>query len=112
MKNISFSENILTIAGVDIALEHAILVAFELMGKVIVLFDPDEHIPKFGQFQNLLALDFRGAILWKAELLTTETGDCYYKVFSKKPLQVISYKSYKCEIEIDTGKMILRDFTK
>ncbi|MFC1748567.1 hypothetical protein ACFL2V_07140 [Pseudomonadota bacterium] len=112
MTNISYSKNSVTIAGVTITLEHVVLIAFELKGKVIVLFDPDEYIPKFGQFNNFIALDLEGAKMWEAELPTTETGDCYFKVSSREPLIVNSYKSYVCEIDSDTGKIISKNFTK
>ncbi len=112
MTNVSFSKNTVTIAGVTITLEYMVLVAFELMGKVIVLFDPDEYIPKFGQFNNLIAIDIDGNKLWEAELPTTETGDCYFKISSQNPIKAISFKSYNCEIDADTGKIISKAFTK
>lgn len=89
-----------------------VLIAFELMGKVIVLFDPDEYIPKVGQFNNLIALDINGNKLWEAELPTTETGDCYFKILSNSPIKAKSFKSYNCEIDVDTGKIISKEFTK
>jgi hypothetical protein len=112
MTNINYSKKTVTIDGVTVALEYAVLVAFELMGNVIVLFDPDELIPKSGRFHNLIALDMNGSKLWEAELPTTSTGDCYIEISSKKPLQAISFKSYVSEIDIGTGMIISKNFTK
>ena len=112
MTKIRFSKNTVVINSMPINLKYKIAVAFEKNGIVIVLFDPDEYIPKFGQFRNLVGLNCQGTKLWEAELPTNETGDCYFKIRSQYPLKAISFKSWICEIDIRTGKIISKCFTK
>ena len=112
MTNISFLKNIVEASGKKVALEHEVISAFESSGKIIVLFDPDAHIPKFGQFNNLIALNYNLERLWEAELPTNKTGDCYYSLISKDPLIALSYESYTCEVDINTGRIVNKEFTK
>lgn len=112
MTHVSFFDNKIVIDGVTTLLQHEIIKAFVLKDKIIVLFDPDSFIPKFGQFKNLLAIGIDGCLLWEAQLPTTESGDCYYKVISERPLKALSYKSYSCEIDVNNGSVIVKDFTK
>jgi hypothetical protein len=109
---LSFSGNVITVNGNNIKLDYPIQTAFLLGDKIIVLYDPDSYVPKFGQFQNLLAIDLNGKEIWKAELPTTMTGDCYYKIASKNPLKAYSFKSYECEIDLDTGRIKNKTFLK
>ena len=55
-------------------------------GYVIVLFDPESNMRKFGQFPNLVAYSPDGREIWKAELPTHESGDCYLRIVSERPL--------------------------
>ena len=112
MIDIQFVENSITVNSKKFDLAYPIKTAFALDDKVIVLFDPDSYIPKFGQFQNLIALNGMGNEIWKAELPTTLSGDCYYEIASKNPLKVYSFKSYECEIDLDTGKLKNKIFFK
>ena len=93
-------------------LDHAIRDAFELGGKAIVLFEPDEVMNTFGQFHNLVAIDGDGTRTWEAELPTTITGDRYYKVVRRIPLVAYSVQSYDCQIDPATGRIVDRTFTK
>jgi len=106
------SERTLNIDGRSFNLEYPISEAFELNGRVIVLFNPDAYTEKFGQFQNLIALKETGELLWKAELPTTTSGDRYYKIVGRLPLVVYSIYSYECEIDPATGKIKARTFFK
>jgi hypothetical protein len=95
-----------------IELEHEILDAFELDDVVVVLFDPDAFIRKFGQFHNLIAADHQGKRLWDAELPTTSSGDCYYKATPGSPITAYSMMSYICKIDPVSGKILGTTFTK
>ena len=112
MTIVSFSENNVVIDGAVIPLQYDVMDAFQLKGMVVVLFDPDSFIPKFGQFKNLIAIDSIGNLLWEAQLPTSESGDCYYKLISKEPLKALSFKSYSCEINLSDGSVSSKDFTK
>jgi outer membrane protein assembly factor BamB len=91
--------------------------AFAADGKVIVLYDADVYWQgfgtfQFGQFENLVALDPDGKKIWTAELPTNYPGDCYYEMRPGRPLVAYSWQSYICKIDIDTGKIVDREFTK
>lgn len=112
MIEIGYHENIISINNNDYKLEFSIKEAFLLDDKVIVLFDPDSYISKFGQFRNLIALDKFGKTIWIAELPTTSSGDCYYMVVSRSPLIANSFQSYTCEIDPETGRIKNKIFYK
>src|SRR4051812_14436996 len=102
---IRFSGTTVSIDQLSIDMAYPIEEAFDVNGKVIVLFNPDAFIEKFGQFNNICALDSKGRRLWTADLPTTDTGDCYYKIASRAPLIAYSVCSYECEIDIETGRI-------
>lgn len=112
MIKVSFVRNSLKINSKNIKLDHPILTAFAFEDKIIILYDPDSYMPKFGQFPNLLAIDINGKEVWRAELPTMTTGDCYYKIVSENPLKALSFHSYECEIDLDTGKLKNKIFLK
>lgn len=109
---ITFSGKTISIGGKSFEVEHPVADAFELEGRIIVLFNPDAYTEKFGQFPNLVALRPTGERLWTAELPTTRSGDRYYKVASRTPLVVYSVYSEECEIEPATGRIKARRFYK
>lgn len=92
--------------------EYPVRAAFWLNASLVVLFDSDARLEKFGQFPNLIAVDESGKRLWVAELPTTKTGDHYYRIASTEPLVAYSFSSYDCEIDVDTGRIRTREFTK
>ena len=109
---ITFSGKTLSIDGRPLELDYPVVDAFELEGRIVVLFNPDAYTEKFGQFPNLIALRPTGERLWVAELATTTTGDRYYKVGSQTPLVVYSIYSQECEIDPATGRVKVRRFFK
>jgi hypothetical protein len=109
---LSFSSNTLYINGCPIKLDYPISEAFELGDVIIVLLDSDAYAEKFGQFQNLIALNEIGELLWKAELPTAQSGDRYYKIAKQSPLIVYSIYSEECEIDPATGKIKTKTFFK
>ena len=106
------SGHMLTLEGKEIRLEHPIADAFEIDGKVIVLYDSDSYTKKWGQFPNLIALDPDGKQLWTAELPTTQSQECYYQVKRTNPLIACTWTSWECEIDIETGRVLSRTFLK
>jgi len=109
---ITFNGKMLSVSGKSLELDYPVADAFELEGRIIVLFNPDAYKEKFGQFSNLIALRPTGERLWVAELPTTTTGDRYYKVASQTPLVVYSIYSQECEIDPATGRIKARHFFK
>jgi len=102
----------LYVRGREIPLEHPVDYSFKWRDKIILMYDPDAIVEKFGQFQNLIAIDSNGEMHWTAELPTTKTGDRYTEISSENPLIVNSFHSYVCEIDPETGKIVTKIFTK
>ena|SRR6266567_4830445 len=109
---ITFSDKTVLISDRRVQLEHPIADAFELEGRVIVLFNPDAYTEKFGQFPNLVALRSDGQREWTAQLPTTTSGDRYYRIASRTPLVAYSIYSVECEIDPATGRIKARRFFK
>lgn len=76
----------------------------------IVLLDPDQ---KNGIFQNLVAVDVNGCILWKAELPDSTGGDVYLDVnFQGDLLVAHSWSGFKVVIDPESGRILSKEFTK
>lgn len=113
MSEIKFENNNLLTTDIKVELDYKILVAYEATeNTIIVLLDPDSNLSKFGQFNNLVALDKEGKEKWTAELPTTTSGDCYMQIVSREPLVVDSFSSYRCQIDLETGKIEQKRFYK
>ena len=112
MSRISFENNVLHIDSNSFSLDHNIEEAFAIEDRIIVLFDPDANMGNEGQFRNLLCLQADGKVRWVAELPTEKSTDVYYKVAKRNPLIVYSFCSYECEIDIATGRIRTKAFTK
>lgn len=118
--SIAFHNKDLVIDGTTYLMPWQILDIAEHENKVFVLFDPDEYLldPNYKKMRrqgapairNFIALNRSGSQLWEAEF--PENVDYYYKIVSDKPLIANSFSSYRCEIDINTGKIIKREFYK
>lgn len=120
MMSISFNGSTLVINDRTLSLKYAIRDAFALNGRIIVLLDPDSYLAtsSYGKdrrrgnkpVHNLLALSSGGQLLWEAEF--PEQADYYYRVSSKRPLTALSFSSFRCEIDPQTGAIVAREFLK
>ncbi len=86
--------------------------AFVLADRLVVLYSPSSESGKVGQFPNLVAFSEDGDLVWIAELPTTQTGDCYYRVVSRQPLVANSVRSFQCTIDPDSGRLVSKEFMK
>jgi hypothetical protein len=110
--NVRFLERTLQIDDVKRELEHPIDDIAIQEDVVIVLYDPDSFAEANGRFHNLVALDLDGRLKWTAQLPTSNPGDRYYEIGSKEPLTVYSTQSFDCVIDVTTGRIIAKTFTK
>ena len=89
------------------------IINLEKDNKIIVLFDRDSNIRSWGQFPNIICLSNKGDKLWTAELPTTNTGDSYHSMELKEGKLVgYSWCSFMSIIDLNTGKILERIFTK
>lgn len=112
--DVHFSNTTLTVGNRSWQVAYLILQAQVVGNKVIVLYDPDSHTEKFGQFPNLVAFSFEGEQLWEAELPTNESQDCYYQFRYSwlSGLEADSWKSFSCKIDESNGKIESKVFYK
>ena len=110
--NVSFSGNSLIVGECSWQVEYPILQAIPIGERIIVLYDPDAHQEKFGQFPNLVAFNHKGEKLWAAQLPTNESGDCYWRIYVKDGLMADSFKSFSCQIDEASGNIQSKVFYK
>lgn len=89
-----------------------VLTAALIGDRVLLLHDPDSRPGNVGQFRNLAAYNLDGSTCWTAELPTTTTGDCYYRIESYEPIFALSYSSFRCRIDLADGRIIDQTFVK
>lgn len=81
----------------------------------IVLLDPDqrpEGVEAWHPFHNILRLGSAGDVLWRAELLPSETtAKCWTGVSFDDALRATTY-SWVCELDPDSGRIVSSMFVK
>lgn len=113
MNTVSFSKNQVTVNGVAVDFDFHIEQVLEMNDVIVVLLDPDSNLCKWGQYPNLFGVSLEGDVLWKCELPTSDTGDCYLS-FKKENQRIIvySWSSFDCVIDPTSGKIISKVFVK
>jgi len=106
--------DIVRIDGKPTRMEYMVRDAFWADGRAIVLLDPDAYLDHiaYGKarrrgrnpVQNLRAYSPSGKLLWGAE--QPEANDHYYKIESRKPLVALSFSAYRCDINLDNGRIV------
>ncbi len=90
---------------------HPILESRKIGDRILIIYDYMDY-PRYKQAQNLMAYDLDGNVLWTAEHPTNTTADCYVNFISEDPLWVWNFACYECRIDINSGKLIDKVFTK
>ena len=120
MKHISHSGRAVTVDEVTWATEYPVKEAFALAEAVCVLLEPDAYLSDSGYskdrrrgkgaLRNLRAYSPTGVLLWEAEF--PEQADYYYRIVSREPLVVLSFSSYRCRIDPESGRIAEAEFIK
>jgi outer membrane protein assembly factor BamB len=113
--NFSFEDKVITTEKFSKELDYPIqsIVYLENKQNFIVLYDMDSNIRKWGQFPNIICLNSKGEKIWTVELPTTSTGDSYCQMeLEDGKLIADSWRSYSCEIDVNTGRIINKLFFK
>lgn len=111
-EEISFSGTTVQFGEYSWQVDYPVKNAFWIGERIIVLYAPDAYKEKFGQFPNLVAFNLKGGLIWTAALPTNESGDSYVTIVSRNPLVVDSWKSIRCELALETGKIKKKQFYK
>ena len=116
MKEISFDKNIVKIGAYSIKAPYKIIGAWlsEDLNYVVILMDPNANLSA-ARFNNLLVYDLNrpSDVKYQVELPTSSVPDCYTeaKVDGNK-LSVFSFSCHRCKIDIESGTIVSKSFTK
>lgn len=120
MTSVSHQGNTVLVDGITLSMPYAIREAFMLDDRIIVLLDPDSYLtdPSYGRerrrgdnpLRNLFALSRDGKVLWEAAF--PEKVDYFYRIVSRSPLTALSFSSFRCEIDPQTGMVVGKTFLK
>src|SRR5262245_17612707 len=109
---VSHEGDILKIDGKAVRMEFMVRDAFWSDGKAVVLLDPGAFLDEPSgtrkrsrdPVKNLRAYAATGQLVWEAE--QPETNDHYYKIESHEPLVALSFSAFRCDLDLDSGKIL------
>ena len=90
---------------------YPVFEAREIGERVLVLYDY-MAFPRGEPSRNLFAYDLTGKQLWRAEDIGQGATDGYTNIISEVPLIVGNFACFNCTIDISTGKVLEKKFTK
>lgn len=97
--------------GGSIPAKYPVLDAREIDGKIIVIYDYMEF-PKNEPARNMFAYSKLGSEIWRAEGINMGATDAYTNVLSEFPFKVGNFSSFSVCLDINTGRVIDKEFTK
>jgi hypothetical protein len=112
MQRVDFHGRTPRVGGKALELEYPIADAFAHGERVVALYRYDANLRSFDQFANLVALAADGATSWIAEPPTTSSVDTWAALSPREPLVAQSWGGCRCEVDLDTGRVVDRVFTK
>ncbi len=90
---------------------YPVLEARQIDGLVVVLYDY-MAFPREGPSRNLFAYNPDGTQRWRAEDIGQGRVDGYTNIMSEQPLIVGNFSSFTCTIDLRTGQVLAKEFTK
>lgn len=90
---------------------HPVLDARQIGSVVVVLYDYMEF-PAEDPAKNLFAYALNGQLLWRAEDIGQGQTDGYTNIISEEPLVVGNFAGFNCRIDLETGHVLSKEFTK
>ena len=116
MKEIAFDKNIVKADNSIIKAPYKIIGAWlsKALNYVIILMDPNANLST-ARFNNLIVYDLNrpSDIKYQLDLPTSSGPDCYTeaKMYGDRIL-AFSFSCHRCEIDIETGAIVSKSFTK
>jgi hypothetical protein len=90
---------------------YPVIDAREIEGVALVLYNY-MAFPLNKPARNLFAYDLSGNPMWRAEDIGYGATDAYTNIFSETPLVVGNFSCVDCTIDVATGKVLDKRFTK
>lgn len=81
---------------------------------IIVLMDPNANL-SVARFENIIAYDKDSPsdIKWSVELPTSSGPDCYTEAeVIEGTMSAFSFSCFRCVIDLETGRIISKSFSK
>jgi hypothetical protein len=77
----------------------------------IVLLDPPAGSEPI---RNLVKIGVDASVIWRGELPTSESNDCFVSVAAEESGLVVAstWSGYRVHLSTETGKLVRREFTK
>src|SRR4030095_8129975 len=99
-------------------MEFMVRDAFWADGRAVVLLDPNAFLDEPGgarrrsrdPVKNLRAYAPSGELLWEAQ--QPEVDDHYYLIESRDPLVALSFSAYRCDLDLNSGKVLKKQKLK
>ena len=109
---VSHDGDMIKIDGKPVRMEHIVREAFWADKLAIVLLDPGAYLDEPGgarkrsrnPVKNLRAYKPTGELLWEAE--QPELNDHYYLIESREPLVALSFSAYRCDLDLQSGRIL------
>lgn len=90
---------------------YEVIEAREIDERIVVIYDYMEF-PKNKPARNMFAYNKVGKKLWRAQDIGMGATDAYTNILSESPLNVGNFSGFNVSIDLVTGKVIGREFTK
>jgi len=111
MQQLGISPHILCPDG-SVPAEYPVLESREIGGLVVVVYDY-MAFPQGQPARNLFAYSAStGQLVWRAEDIGAGNTDAYTNILSELPLVVGNFAGYACTVELSSGKVVAKAFTK
>ncbi len=109
---LSVTSDCITHSQGTISAPYPVIDAREISGVVVVIFDY-MAFPLKAPAHNLFGYSVAtGEQLWRAEDIGLGPADAYTAVISESPLVVSNFGGFDCQVDISTGKVSGKVFTK
>ena len=116
MEEVPFDNNIVNAENSIIRVPYKIIDAWllETLKYIIILMDPNVNLST-ARFNNLIVYDLSkpSDVKYKIDLPTSSGPDCYTEAnVDGDKLSAFSFSCYRCRIDIKTGTIVSKSFTK
>src|ERR1700761_5975440 len=90
---------------------YPVLEARQIEDLVVVLYDY-MAFPREGPSRNLFAYNVDGSLRWRADDIGQGRVDGYTNIMSERPFVVGNFSSFTCTIDLRSGRVLTKEFTK
>jgi hypothetical protein len=108
---LEFQGSLVSVSGGDIDAGFPVLDARQIADVVVVICNW-MAFPRGEPARNLFAYSITGECLWRAEDIGMGEVDAYTGITSEDPLSVFNYACFACRIDLKSGAVMSKQFTK